>query len=51
MIEEGFGVHPGGGEGALEWAIVAALLVITATLSLVAAGDWLRSRTQSRTAS
>ena len=50
-IEKVFGVAPDGGDGSLEWAIVAALLVIAATLSLIAADDWRRSRTRSRTAS
>jgi hypothetical protein len=40
-----------GGDGPLQWVIIAALLVITATLGLIAADDWRRSRTPSHTAS
>jgi hypothetical protein len=47
-IEGMFGLDPDGYTGFLEWAIVAALFVSAAVLSLVAAGDWSRSRRTSR---
>jgi hypothetical protein len=42
-IEEVFGVDPDGGSGALEWAIVAALAVLTAGFSLTAWLEWRRT--------
>jgi hypothetical protein len=47
-IEGFFGLDPDDYTGFLEWAIVAALFVSAAVLSLVAAGDWRRSRRTSR---
>lgn len=38
-IEFLFGVDPDGGDGSLEWAIVAALLVISVTFAVLARAD------------
>jgi hypothetical protein len=42
-IELLFGVDPDGGDGSLEWAIVAALGVVTLTLSVLARAEWRRA--------
>jgi hypothetical protein len=39
-IEAIFKVEPDGGDGSLEWAIVAVLLAASLTLSLVARAEW-----------
>jgi hypothetical protein len=41
-IEAIFKVDPDGGDGSLEWAIVAALLATSLTLSLLARAEWRR---------
>jgi hypothetical protein len=41
-IEEIFKVDPDGGDGSLEWAIVAALAATSLTLSLLARAEWRR---------
>ena len=41
-IEAIFKVDPDGGDGSLEWAIVAALLATSLTLSLLARVEWRR---------
>jgi len=41
-IEAVFGVDPDGGDGSLEWAIVAALLVACVALSALARAEWRR---------
>ena len=41
-IEEVFGVDPDAGSGALEWAIVIALVVATVAFSLLARAEWKR---------
>jgi hypothetical protein len=41
-IEEVFGVDPDGGSGALEWLIVAALLLVTVGFGIAARRDWRR---------
>ena len=41
-IEEIFGVDPDEGNGALEWAIVAALAVATVAFTLLARAEWKR---------
>ena len=43
-IEEVFGVDPDGGNGALEWAIVAVALILTLVLALMARTEWRRAR-------
>jgi hypothetical protein len=42
-IEVLFGVDPDGGDGTLEWAIVAALAVVTVAASAAARHEWSRS--------
>ena len=44
-IEEGFGVEPDAGSGALEWAIVAGLGILAVALSLGARHEWRRLQT------
>ncbi|WP_328778597.1 ABC transporter permease [Streptomyces canus] len=46
-IEEVFGVDPDQHSGALEWAIVALALCATLTFSLLARGEYRRTRTLS----
>ena len=41
-IEAIFKVDPDGGDGSLEWAIVAALFATSLTLSLLARAEWRR---------
>lgn len=41
-IEAVFGVDPDGGDGSLEWAIVAALLVACVALNGLARAEWRR---------
>jgi hypothetical protein len=41
-IEAVFGVDPDGGDGSLEWAIVAGLLVASVALGVVARTEWRR---------
>jgi hypothetical protein len=41
-IEEVFGVEPDAGSGALEWAIVAGLAILTIALGLGARHEWRR---------
>ncbi len=43
-IEGLFGVEPDGGDGSLEWMLVATLAVVTATLGLIARSEWRRAR-------
>ena len=43
-IETIFGIDPDSGSGALEWLIVAALLVVTITLFTLASYEWRRTR-------
>jgi tetrahydromethanopterin S-methyltransferase subunit E len=43
-IEIVFGVDPDQGNGALEWLIVGALLVVTITLLILASYEWRRTR-------
>jgi hypothetical protein len=45
-IESVFGVEPDGGNGALEWAIVAGLALVTLALGLSARTEWRRSMAQ-----
>jgi hypothetical protein len=45
-IEAIFKVDPDGGDGSLEWAIVAALLATSLTLSLLARAEWRRAAGQ-----
>ncbi|HKV84243.1 MAG TPA: hypothetical protein VJN88_06780 [Ktedonobacterales bacterium] len=42
-IEAVFGVNPDGGNGGLEWLIVAALLVATVALGSLATYEWRRA--------
>ncbi len=42
-IELIFGVDPDGGDGNLEWAIVAGFVVLTIASSALARREWLRS--------
>jgi hypothetical protein len=42
-IESVFGVDPDAHSGSLEWALVAALLVVTITLGVVARTEWRRA--------
>lgn len=42
-IEEIFKVDPDGGDGSLEWAIVAGLFAALLTLSLLARAEWRRT--------
>jgi hypothetical protein len=42
-IEAIFNVDPDGGDGSLEWAIVAALFATSLTLSLLARAEWRRN--------
>jgi uncharacterized membrane protein YhaH (DUF805 family) len=42
-IEAVFHVEPDGGNGSLEWIIVAVLAVLCLTLSLMARGEWHRA--------
>lgn len=42
-IEEIFKVDPDGGDGSLEWIIVAALSATSLSLSLLARGEWRRA--------
>lgn len=44
-IEAAFGVDPDKGNGSLEWAIVAVLLVATVTLFAFARYEWRRAAT------
>jgi hypothetical protein len=48
-IEAVFGIDPDGGNGALEWAIVVVLAVVTVTAPLMAASEWRRARTSNST--
>lgn len=41
-IESLFEVDPDGGDGSLEWALVAALALVTITLSIAARVEWTR---------
>jgi hypothetical protein len=41
-IEAIFGADPDGGDGSLEWAVVAALLAVSVTLSAMARAEWRR---------
>jgi hypothetical protein len=41
-IEEVFGFEPDGGNGVVEWAIVAVLVGLTATTSVLARREWWR---------
>jgi apolipoprotein N-acyltransferase len=43
-IELAFGVDPDNNNGALEWLIVGALLVMTITLIILASYEWRRAR-------
>lgn len=42
-IEAIFGADPDGGDGSLEWAVVAALLAVSVTLSAMARAEWRRT--------
>jgi hypothetical protein len=42
-IELLFGVEPDGGDGSLEWAIVAVLAVATVVLAWLARAEWQRA--------
>jgi hypothetical protein len=44
-IERVFHVEPDGGSGALEWLIVAVLLVVSIALIVAARTEWRRART------
>jgi hypothetical protein len=44
-IERIFHVEPDGGSGALEWLIVAVLLVVSISLIVAARTEWRRART------
>jgi hypothetical protein len=44
-IERIFHVEPDGGSGALEWLIVAVLLVVSIALIVAARTEWRRART------
>ncbi len=39
-IEAAFGIDPDGGSGAVEWAVVAALLATSAASSMIARAEW-----------
>jgi hypothetical protein len=43
-IETIFGIDPDSGNGALEWLIVGALLVLTIVLFILASYEWRRAR-------
>ena len=45
-IELLFGVDPDGGDGSLEWAIVAVLLVVTVLFTWLARVEWRRAASQ-----